>query len=415
MVLSAAWILGGCRSPAKPDPATIWQNIRSESIRGNLDLAKQEAERARKDFSASTDWALKFRLLEAEILTYQGRWPDVVALLDSPGVPFPVTGDVAIKRSLLSGRANSKLGNAQQADRELQEAQRLADESNSSLRGEVLRARSVVQIDRDHLTEGADLSHESLEAARLQRDTFLDASDLVNLGFVALSMEHYDEAVALLNEGAESARDIQARPLIQVALRNMGRAYFYLGDFEKALSSFQQAKQVATQMGSTGATVDSLWGSGSAYYKLGNVDAAASCYKEALKDARTIHSLNEIAGIDTELAYLLYQEGQFDAARTHTEEAIRAARTLGDKDAELDPLFLQALLTARQTNGRDAERMLMQVHEQEAESPSLRWEIEDALGNYYAGKKQNRQADLWYRKSIHTFEDQRDGGQGSRS
>ena len=408
MALFAAWILAGCRSSAKPDPATIWQNIRSDSTRGNLDVAKREAEQARKEFSASSpDWAIKFRLLEAEILTYQGRWPEVVALLDSPGIPYPAAGDVAIKKNFLCGLANDKLGYAQQADRQLQEAQRLSDQSNSSLSGEVLRARAVAQIDRDHLAEAADLSQQSLKAARQQRDTFLEANDLVNLGFVALRLEHYDQAEALLNEGADAARSIQARPLIQVALRNMGRAYFYLGDFEKALSSFQQAEQVATQIGAAGAKVDSLWGAGSAYYKLGNMDAAASCYKEALKDALTIHALNEIAGVDTELALLLYQEGKFDAARTHSEEAIRAARGSGDKDAELYAMFLQALLAARQTDGRDAERMLLKVHGQEVESPKVRWDIEDALANLYAGKKNTRLADLWYRKSIRSFEDQR--------
>jgi CHAT domain-containing protein/tetratricopeptide (TPR) repeat protein len=408
LALVAPWILAGCRSSAKPDPATIWQNIRSDSIRGNLDVAQQEAEQARKDFSASNaDWAMKFRLLEAEILTYQHRWPEVVALLDPPGIPYPAAGDVAIKKNLLCGLANAKLGHAQQADGELQEAQRLSDESNSSLSGEVLRARAIVQIDRDHLTEGANLSQESLKVARQQRDTFLEASDLVNLGYVALRLEHYDEAEALLNEGADSARSIHARPLIQVALRNMGRAYSYLGDFEKALSSFQQAEQVATQIGAAGAKVDSLWGAGSAYYKLGNLDAAARCYREALKDALTIHALNEITGIETDLAYLFYEEGKFDAARIHSEEAIRAARGSGEKDAELDLLFLQALLAARQTDWRDTERMLMKVHGQEVESPSVRWEIEDALANLYAGKKQTRLANLWYRKSIRSFEDQR--------
>jgi CHAT domain-containing protein len=404
----AAGILAGCRSSAKPDPATTWQNIHSDSVRGNLEVARQEADQARKDFSASsTDWALKFRLLEAEILTYQGRWPEVVALLDGPGIPYPAAGDVAIKKNFLSGLANDKLGFTLQADKQLQEAQRLSDESNSSLSGEVLRARAVAQIDRDHLAEAANLSQESLKVARQQRDTFLEANDLVNLGYVALRLEHYDEAEALLNEGADSARSIQARPLIQVALRNMGTAYFYLGDFEKALSNFQQAEQVATQIGAASAKVDSLWGAGSAYYKLGNVDAATRSYQEALTDALSIRSLYEIAGIHTELAYLLYQEGQFDAARTHSEEAIRAARASGDKDAELDPLFLQALLAARQTKGPDAERMLIKVHGQEAESPSVRWEIEDALANLYAGKKQSRLADLWYRKSIRSFEDQR--------
>ena len=194
---------------------------------------------------------------------------------------------------------------------------------------------------------------------------------------------------------------------MQAALGNMGTAYFHLGDFEKALSNFQQAEQVATQIGATSAQVDWLWGAGSAYYKLGNLEAATRCYEEALKDALTIHSLYEIAGIHTELAYLLYQERQFDAARMHSEEAIRAARIAGDKAGELDPLFLQALLAARQANGQDAERMLMQVHGLSAESPSLRGQIENALANLYAGKHQSAQADLWYRKSIRTFEDQR--------
>ncbi len=408
MALLATGPLDGCRSPAMADPATTFQDIHSEFRHGNLDVALQKAQKAREDFSASSaDWAIKFRLLEAEILTDEGRRPEVIALLNSPGVSYPAAGDIAIKRDLLCGLANARLGQAKLADRELQEAQRLSETSNSSLSGEVLRTEAVVQIYRDHLTEGEDLSKKSLKVAREQRDSFLEASDLSNLGFLSLRLEHYDDAVALLNEAADLARSIQARAIIQISLENMGRAYFLLGDFEKALSNFQQAQQVATQLGATSARVDSLWGAGSAYYKLGSLEAAARCFQEALKDALTIHSLNEIAGIDTELAYLLYQEGQFDAARMHSEEAIRAARTSGDKDAELDPLFLQALLVARQTNGRDPEQMLMQVHAQAVESPSLRWEIEDALANFYTGKKQTRKADLWYRKSIRTFEDQR--------
>jgi CHAT domain-containing protein len=408
MVLLAVAHLAACRASAKPDPAAIFQEIRNDSIHGNLDVAQREAEQARKDFSASNpDWALKLRLLEAEILTYQGRRPEVIALLEAPGIPFPSTGDIAIKKNLLCGLAHAKLGQTAQADRELQEAQRLSDTSNSSLSGEVLRTRAVFQIDQGHLTEGADLSQKSLKFARQQRDSFLEASDLVNLGFVALSLGHYDEAVARLKEAAASASPIQARLLTQISLENTAVAYFYLGDFDKALSNFQQAEQVATQIGFTVPQVASLWGAGSAYYKLGNFEAATKCYQEALKDALTTHSLHEIAGVHTQLAYLFYQERQFDAARMHSEEAIRADRISGEKDSELDPLFLQALLDAHQTNGRNEERMLIQVHGQAAVRPSLRWEIEDALGNFYAGKKQTRQADLWYRKSIHTFEDQR--------
>jgi CHAT domain-containing protein len=408
VALLTAGPLAGCRSPAKADPATAWQNIRSDYVHGNLLVAQQDAEQARKDFAASSaDWAMKFRLLEAEILIDQGRRPEVIALLDSPGVSYPTMGDAAIKRDLLNGLAHAKLGQAQQADTELQEARRLSEASNSSLSGEVLGTEAVVQISRGHLAEGADLSEKSLKVAREQRNTFLETSDLLNLGFVALQLEHYDEAVELSNESADAARRIQARWFMQAALGNTGVAYSALGDFEKALSNFQLAEQAARQIGATNSQIDWLWSAGSAYYKLGNLDAATRSYQEALKDALAIRSPHEIAGIHTQLAYLLYQQRQFDAARTHIEEAIRADRISGDKDAELEPLFLQALLAAQQTNGRDAERMLMQVHGQPAVSPSLRWEIEDALANLYAGKKKTRQADLWYRKSIHTFEDQR--------
>jgi hypothetical protein len=172
MVLLAAGPLAGCRSAAMADPAKTFQDIHSDFRHGDLDVALQKTEQARKDFSASgSDWPMKFRLLEAEILTDKGRRNGVLALLNSPGISYPAVGDLAIKRNLLCGLTHAKLGQAQQADKELQEAQRLSEASNSSLSGEVLRGQAVVQIDRGHLTEGADLSQESLKFARQQRDT----------------------------------------------------------------------------------------------------------------------------------------------------------------------------------------------------------------------------------------------------
>ncbi len=289
IVLVPYWRLIGCHSSVSPDPATIFQNIRTDFLHGNLDVAQQKAEKARKDFSAgSADWAMKFRLLEAEILTYQGRRPEVIALLNSPGVSYPAVGDIAIKRDLLCGLAHAKLGQAQQADMELEEARRLSDASNSQLNGEVLRTAAVVQIYRGHLAEAADLSRKSLKVAREQQDSFLEATDLLNLGLVAIKMEHYDEALSLLNEAANFARPIQARPVIEAALGNVGSAYFNLGDFEKALSNFQQAEAEAKEIGTTSAQVDWLWAAGSSYYMLGDLKEAAECYQESLK-GRTGH------------------------------------------------------------------------------------------------------------------------------
>jgi CHAT domain-containing protein len=412
VALLAGATLAGCGSAKLPaparDPAAIFQDIRSDFLHGNLNVAQHKAEKARADFSASSaDWGMKFRLLEAEIFTYQGRRPAVLELLNSPGVSYPAAGDLAIKRYLLCGVADAKLGHAQQADLELQEARRLSDASNSELNGELLRTEAVVQIYRGHLPEGADLSRKSLKFAREKRDSFLEAHDLFNLGLVAVEMEHYDEALALLKEAANCARPIQARLVIEAALGTVGAAYFYLGDFEKALSSFQQAEQESREIGTTSAQVDWLWDAGSSYYKLGNLVDANRCLGQSLKAALAIDDKEEIAGIETDQAYLLFQEGQFDAAKTHSDEAIRVARLSGDKAGELEPLFLQARLATRQANGQDAERMLMEVYGRSVESPSLRGEIENALADFYAGRRRPTQAELWYRRSIRTFDDQR--------
>ena len=143
---------------------------------------------------------MKFRLLEAEILIYQGRRPEVIALLNSPGVTYPAAGDLAIKRNLLCGLAHATLGQEQQSDTELQEARRLSDASNSELNGEVLQTEAIIQINRNHLPEAADLARKSLQFARQRRDSYLEASDLLNLGLVDIQMRHYDEALSLLME-----------------------------------------------------------------------------------------------------------------------------------------------------------------------------------------------------------------------
>ena len=86
MVLLSAAILAGCRSSEIADPATTWQNIRSDFLHGNLQVADQKADQALKDYSVSNpDWAMRFRLLEAEI-----RRPEVMTLFNSPADLFPV-------------------------------------------------------------------------------------------------------------------------------------------------------------------------------------------------------------------------------------------------------------------------------------------------------------------------------------
>lgn len=64
-------------------------NIGSDFLHGNLKIAALKA--GSWDYSVSNpDWATRIRLVEAEIPMYPGRRPErpeVIALLNSPGVP----------------------------------------------------------------------------------------------------------------------------------------------------------------------------------------------------------------------------------------------------------------------------------------------------------------------------------------
>src|ERR1700728_1096261 len=217
MVLMAAAMLAGCHSSKTADPGATWQSIHEDFLHGNLDVARKRAVEARSEYSAGNpEWGTRFRLLEAEILIYQGPRPDVITLLNSPGVSYPVVGDDAIKRNLLCVWAHSGLGQAQQADLELQQARRLSDASHSRLNDEVLLTEALVQNGRDHLAEAARLFGESLKIASEDRDSLVEASDLLNLGFLDLRQEHYDEALTRLSEAVDCARPVQAQQLIQV-------------------------------------------------------------------------------------------------------------------------------------------------------------------------------------------------------
>jgi CHAT domain-containing protein len=400
--------LAGCRSPATVDPAAVYQNIHSDFLHGNLTAAQQNAEKAVKAFSASdANWAIRFRLLEAEILSNQGHQPEAIALLNDPRVTYPTSGDLAIKRALLCGLAYAGLGHDDQSDADLRQAQHLSDLSNSALGGEVLETEAIIQIRRNHLPEAADLARRSLQFAQERRDSYLEASDLLNLGLVDIQLKHYDEALLFLNAAAHRARAIQARVLMEAASGNLGLTYYHLGDFEKALFNFQEAEADAKEIGTAGLQVNWLMDACHSNYMLGNLPEAKSCFHQSLKIATGIDALADVADIQTGLAFLLYREGQLDSAKAHNEEAIQASRRAGDKSLELQTRYLQALLSTREENERNPERLLLQVDHDSAADPALQGEIEGAIADLYAGKKQPTKADLWYRKAIHSFEQQR--------
>lgn len=409
-VLAAA--LSGCHSkagsPRSTTPETALGEIRAGMQHGDLTAAQNEAEQELKRWSGrDPEWAMEFRLLDAEVLSLEGRSQESLALLSDSSAPYPVSGDLAIKRKLLCSLAHVHLGQPQLADRELEEAKQLSESSHSRLKAELLQTEGIIETRRSQFANAGNSFRASLAIARRQNDRFIEAVDLLNLGWLALNAEHNDEALDWSRASSEIARSIQARVILEIDLGNLAWAYYRLGDFEKALANFQDAEEQAKGLGATASQILWLNNAGLCLYQLGDLKGAENSYRKALGEAQAIDSKELIADTRTSIGLLFLQQGQLDSARLETDEALKAARYLQDKSVELDPLFLQAILAAQQANVPDAERMLLHVHQESAEAPSLEWGIENSIGDFYARQGQPQKAEVWYRKSINTFETQR--------
>ncbi|MGO8720708.1 MAG: tetratricopeptide repeat protein, partial [Acidobacteriaceae bacterium] len=289
--------LFGCHPSKRQTPAAVYQDIHREFLRGDLGIAQRESEKARQEFlGRGPNWDIKFRLLEAEILTYQGSSQDVIRLLgDYHPPPSFAAGDIEIKRKLLLSLAHTRLNRSQQSDQELRAAQQLSLASHSPLQGEVLQTRGLIEIHRDQLGDARDSFGRSLEFAQERRDEFLETSDLLNLGTVALRREEYGEALDRFQEASLIAQSIQAQLALELALGNAGWAYYKLGDFEKSLFNFQQAEQQARDLGSVHDQI--VWSTniGLSFYRLGDLQAAESNYRRALKAAQAADDKELIA------------------------------------------------------------------------------------------------------------------------
>lgn len=405
--------LSGCSGSAKAGPDALFQSIYSDYLHGSLDVAEARADKARKEFSAGNSgensaWGLKFRLLQAEILLRQNRPKDVLALLTG-GVSFPGAGDIAIERNLLCGRAHYSLGSAREADQELREARRLAESAHSGLIGEVLRIEALDERDSGNSDKAIEKFRSSLVVAHERGDSLLEAADLVDIGFWSLQSGHFDQAVASLQEAANFAQSVQARRQYQMALGNMGWAYQNLGDFDRALTNFQEAELQAKEIGMTSYRVIWLQDAGLAEFKLGNLEQARKYDEEALQYALTLpaaNEINQIVNIETNLALLLWQQSQYGAAKSHTDAAMLAARNSKDVNVVAYAMFIQGLIAARQARTEESEPMLTSAL-QLATDPEIKTDIENTLANLYSGRHQAQPAELWYRRSIQTFEDER--------
>ena len=396
----------GCDRP--PDPQKTFNDARETFVRGDLPLAKREAETAYRLFSGHNRiWAWRFRLLEGEILVDQGQSKDVLSLLAETLPPELARTDLAVKKEILQGTACIPLGRLAEADRNLASAEELSGALHSSQSGQIARARGVLKKRQNDLESAGRYFRQSLQLARQDGDAYLEMTDLLNLGAVAEMEEHYDEAIDWSNAVNRTASLLQNRHTGEAALGNMGWAYYKMGDFGRALALYKEAEKTASDLGAVYDEVLWLNTTGLAYYQLNQLSTAEDYYKRSLALAQKNETPQPVIDGLTSLAFLSVQKGQLQEAQLYGDEAFKMAHVRNDRASELYPLLVRGQVAAGRGDHAEAEKVFHEVATDKKSDLSLRWQAQNDLAELYERDHRFAEADKQYQEALATIEQSR--------
>jgi CHAT domain-containing protein/Tfp pilus assembly protein PilF len=406
--LAALLLSTACSRPKPPLPAETFASIRSTFLRGDLVRAHQQASAAYPRFAVSDPaWAWKFRLLDADVLVCQGLSPDLLKLLeDAPPAPLD-QGDLNVRRHMFRAIAFSRLGQAQQADEEMREAERLCDPSRCEVTGEIVRAAGAIALDRNDVDGAQQLFRKSLEIARNKDDRFLEATALLNLGWVALGSEHYDESIDWTNLAYSAAQTLDARQIMEKASGNRAWAYYKMGDFERALSLVTDAEKSAEQLGFVIDEIEWLNNHGLIYFQLNQFPQAEEYFRKSLALVQTTQNRTQIVDALNSLSYVLVETGKLEEAGKLNDRAVSLTREANDRMSELPTLLVRGKIAARSGDLAGADKMLAEVASDPKSDASVKWEADNERAKLAEQQHQPAEANKHYLAAIATIEETR--------
>jgi CHAT domain-containing protein len=405
VVLAVFTGVTGCNRHARSVPDELYLQARTSFERGELLQAMAASEKGFSEFqNTQPDWAWRFKIQQAEVLVWQGKNKDALALLNADPPTSLADSDIAVRRRILQGAANNYLQQFDEAKLRIQQAEDLASASQPQLLGDVALVKATLATIKGDFSNAELLNRQALNTALKRNQPFLKASALGNLGFVALRQQHCADAVERFDAAAAAAQQLHNRTLLEKAAGNSGWCYYKLGDFDRALENFTQAESTSAELGIAKDQLTWLTNIGSIHYERRDFAAAANYYQRALTIARNLENKSQAAVCLNNLSATALETKQFDQAEKYNNEALALKRAIGDASSEQYSLLNQARIAAGRQQFADASKLLKDIIAKSGEDASLRWEAESELAITYAAQNNNAAAEKQFRTALATID-----------
>jgi len=389
--LSLAIAFAACNRQSASSPTEIFNAAHAAFLRGDLGTAHREASAAIQNLADKDPvWSWKFRLLDADVLLWQGSTPQLLQLLNDEPPSQLNTDPLNAKRHMLRAISYSRLGQFPQADIELSQAKNICSTDDCEFAGELARTSGVVALNRDDVDTATQYFRKSLQIARDRHDGFAESTALLNLCWVSLGERHYDESIEWANLAFASAKKLDARQIMEKASGNRGWAYYKMGDFDRALAQVSEAEEGAAKSGLVIDQVEWLNNHGLIYFQLGQLDLAEKFFRKSFDLVQATQNRTQIVDALNSLSYVMVETGQLAEAKNHNDQAVTLTRDINDRMSELPTLLIRGMILAR-SGDPGAQNILTDVAADSKSDPSVRWEAENELAKL--AEREGRLAD----------------------
>jgi CHAT domain-containing protein len=393
----------GCQHPR--DPAARERRIRDEIQNGELNVALLEADSAYKEYAAKdVEWAWRFRVLEAQVLISQSEDKRTLALLNEDLPATLALSVVAVQKEVFTGKAHTSTHQYPEAEKDLEEAERIARSLHPRLVCQVLLEKATLQVAEKNFANADVDFKQALAIARQEKISGYEATALGGLGWLATSQEHYNQAIYWNQAALQLSQSLGLKSTSATILGNIAWNYLELGDFENGLDFSKQAWDASERLGITG---NSFYWEGTvaqSYQGLHDYAHAKEHLKKTLDNVTRIDNKQMMAETLNYLVRLDLITGQMDEAERYNKLALQI-EDAGLQDLNsLETRLLAGRISTIRGDYKDSEDHFKQVLEYPGKADSLKWEAQADHARMLDARTSVAPADREYRKSIVMFE-----------
>jgi CHAT domain-containing protein len=366
--------------------------------RGELAQTTQEALSAAGQWRGSRDrspWHWSLRLLAAEALIYQSKYPEADGLLSDAIPPrFPqVRARQLIDRALLSLYRSGDAGDY------LQQARALVRDPDLAIRLELVAGNQ--EYFRRHNEQAQAFYRAALDRAIRYGDPYYLASALNNVSLTSKRLDRFEESVDFGERAIEAAVKADARRIEAQAHTNVGPSYAFLGQFDAALRHERKGLEMLRRMGMRTAEMIALGELGLIVHMAGDPGGAIPQFRTAYEMAGQLGSKRDATRFAESLATVYIKTGQWTEAEDWNRRAEEMAATNGESVAYMERN--RALIARATGHPEEGARIARQLLADAKSPPEMQWVAHDLLGRLADDRGRNAEARAEFAKALESI------------